>query len=295
MAQNLLKAGYKVVVWNRTAEKCKPLVEAGATLASSPAEVARSADVTFGMLADPFAAYMVACQLPDSIASGLSPGKGYVDVSTVDGITAMRVADGIREKGAQYLEAPVSGSKGPAEKGELIFLGAGDEELYSRIKHPLEVMGKASLYLGEEGAGANMKLVVNMVMGSMMASFAEGINLAEKSGLSAKDFLKVVSLGAISSPMFSLKGSAMVERDFPTAFPLKHQEKDLRLALELAEEMGANAAVADAAYMQYRDSVDMGLGDQDFSAVLEAVSLEMDDLYTNPEFRMIRSVEENDS
>mmetsp|Transcript_13682 Transcript_13682/g.35150 ORF Transcript_13682/g.35150 Transcript_13682/m.35150 type:complete len:406 (+) Transcript_13682:156-1373(+) len=270
MALNLVRAGYSVVVWNRSTAKCVPLKEAGAVVARSPAEVARQSDVVFGMLSDPFAAYSVACR-PGGVVEGLCEGKGYVDVSTVDPFTARQIQDGVRAAGAQFLEAPVSGSKGPAEQGQLIFLTAGTRELYDRVAHPLEVMGKASFYLGDVGKGANMKLVVNMIMGSMMAAFSEGMALAERTGLSQQDLLDVVSLGAIASPMFALKGPAMMEGSFPAAFPLKHQAKDLRLALEVAELMEAELPVSDATLGAYERAERLGLGEQDFSAVLRAL------------------------
>ncbi|KXZ52284.1 hypothetical protein GPECTOR_10g916 [Gonium pectorale] len=194
MTRNLLKMGYEVVVWNRNPDKCKPLADEGAKVASSPREVAAAATYTFAMLSDPEAALDVAMR-PDGVVAGLAPGKGYVDVSTVDAGTSQAVAAAVRAAGGAFLEAPVSGSKGPAEQGKLIFLTAGDEALYHAVAAPLDAMGKARFFLGAEGAGANMKLVVNMVMGSMMTSFAEGLALADKArrqGLGDADFSAVM-------------------------------------------------------------------------------------------------------
>lgn len=271
MANNLLKAGYEVVVWNRNADKCAPLVAAGAKLASTPAEVAKRSDYTFAMLSDPPAALEVACGT-NGIVSGLSAGKGYVDVSTIDVDTARSIAAAVRGTGASFLEAPVSGSKGPAEQGKLIFLTAGDESLFSAVAAPLDVMGKAKFYLGEVGAGAKMKLVVNMVMGSTMAAFAEGMVLADKSGLKSEDLLEVLSLGAIACPMFALKGPGMAKGgSYPPAFPLKHQQKDMRLALLLGDELSLALPVAATANAQYLAARGEGRGDEDFCAVIEAV------------------------
>lgn len=281
MALNLVKAGYEVVVWNRSPEKCVPLKEAGAAVVSSATEVARRSDVVFGMLSDPFAAYSVACR-PGGLAAGLCEGKGYVDVSTVDPFTAIQISQGIRATGAQYIEAPVSGSKGPAEAGQLIFLSAGDKELFDRVQHPLEVMGKASFFLGEVGCGANMKLVVNMMMGTMMAALSEGMTLAERSGLSKSDLLDVISLGAISSPMFSLKGPAMAAGDFPTAFPLKYQTKDLRLAMEVASLLEIDLPVSDATLSAYERAQRLNFGEQDFSALIKSVQIDDKKLRMDP-------------
>lgn len=275
MAQNLLKAGCDLTVWNRTKSKCDPLISLGAKYNSSPEEVAASCDFTFAMLADPRSAVDVACG-KHGAANGLGPGKGYVDVSTVDGITSKLISGHVKSTGALFLEAPVSGSKKPAEDGQLIFLTAGDKDLYDTISPFLDIMGKSRFYLGNVGNGAAMKLVVNMIMGSMMASFSEGLLLTEKVGLDPKVLVEVVSQGAISAPMYSTKGPSMIQSLYPTAFPLKHQQKDMRLALGLAESVSQSTPIAAAANELYKVAKSHGLGDQDFSAVIEALKAKME-------------------
>ncbi|XP_058193928.1 glyoxylate/succinic semialdehyde reductase 2, chloroplastic isoform X2 [Rhododendron vialii] len=283
MAQNLIKAGRSngdcrcrcdVTVWNRTESKCSPLISLGAKYKSSPKEVAASCDVTFAMLADPQSALDVACG-EDGAAKGLSPGKGYVDVSTVDGATSKLIGTRIKATGALFLEAPVSGSKKPAEDGQLIFLTAGDRSLFETVAPLLDIMGKSRFFLGDVGNGAAMKLVVNMIMGSMMASFSEGLLLSERVGLDPKVLVEVVSQGAISAPMFSMKGPSMVQSLYPTAFPLKHQQKDLRLALGLAESVSQPTPIAAAANELYKVAKSRGLSDEDFSAVIEALKVKL--------------------
>ncbi|KAE8651287.1 glyoxylate/succinic semialdehyde reductase 2, chloroplastic isoform X2 [Cucumis sativus] len=274
MAQNLIKSGCDVTVWNRTKSKCDPLINLGAKYQSSPQEVAASCDVTFAMLADPNSALEVACG-ENGAASGMSPGKGYVDVSTVDDTTSKLISARIKDTGALFLEAPVSGSKKPAEDGQLIFLTAGDKSLYETVAPFLDIMGKSRFYLGDVGNGAAMKLVVNMIMGSMMAAFSEGLLLSEKVGLDPNDVVEVVSQGAISAPMYKLKGPAMIKSQYPTAFPLKHQQKDLRLALGLAESVSQSTPIAAAANELYKVAKSRGLSDQDFSAVIEALKVKL--------------------
>ncbi|CAL9062746.1 unnamed protein product [Musa banksii] len=270
MAINLLKAGCDVTVWNRTKSKCNHLIDLGAKYEPSPAEVASSCDVTFAMLADPESAVDVACGTNGAV-KGMGSGKGYVDASTVDGATSKLISKHIRDTGASFLEAPVSGSKKPAEDGQLIFLTAGDASLYEIASPLLDIMGKSRFYLGEVGNGAAMKLVVNMIMGSMMASFSEGLLLSEKVGLDPNVLIEVISQGAISAPMFAVKGPSMVKATYPTAFPLKHQQKDLRLALGLAESVTQPMPVAAAANELYKVAKSYGLSDHDFSAVIEAL------------------------
>jgi 3-hydroxyisobutyrate dehydrogenase-like beta-hydroxyacid dehydrogenase len=138
-------------------------------VASTPAEVIRECSVTFAMLADPPAALAV-MEGPDGVASAMGPGKAYVDASTVDESTSQKIASMITEAGGRFLEAPVSGSKKPAIDGQLIFLAAGDESLFDECKPAFDVMGKEAIFLGDVGAGARMKLAVNMIMGTMMCA-----------------------------------------------------------------------------------------------------------------------------
>ncbi|XP_021716469.1 glyoxylate/succinic semialdehyde reductase 2, chloroplastic-like [Chenopodium quinoa] len=270
MAQNLIKAGCDVTVWNRTKSKCDPLISLGATYKPSPEEVAASCDVTFAMLADPDSAMDVACG-KNGAANGMGPGKGYVDISTVDDGTSKLISERIKATGASFLEAPVSGSKKPAEDGQLIFLTAGDQSLYEKVTPLLDIMGKSKFYLGDIGNGATMKLVVNMIMGSMMASFSEGLLLSEKVGLDPSVLVEVITQGAISAPMYKLKGPSMIQSQYPTAFPLKHQQKDLRLALGLAESVSQPIPIAAATNELYKIAKSRGLSEQDFSAVIEAL------------------------
>ncbi|CAI0419547.1 unnamed protein product [Linum tenue] len=270
MAQNLLKAGCDVTVWNRTKSKCDPLISLGAKYKPSPEEVAAECDVTFAMLADPDSAGFCVCVCV-LILMFMNFTASYVDVSTVDGGTSKLINQRIKSTGASFLEAPVSGSKKPAEDGQLIFLTAGDKPLYDLASPFLDIMGKSRFYLGDVGNGAAMKLVVNMMMGSMMATLAEGLLLSEKVGLDPNVLVEVLSQGAISAPMYSMKGPSMIKSAYPTAFPLKHQQKDMRLALGLAESVSQPTPIAAAANELYKVAKARGLSDDDFSAVIESL------------------------
>lgn len=270
MAANLLQNGFKVTVWNRTLSKCEELVELGASIGSTPAEVVKKCKYVIAMLSDPPAALSVVFG-KDGVLEQVCTGKGYIDMSTVDVATSTKICEAIIEKSGRFLEAPVSGSKKPAEDGQLIILAAGDKSLYDEIMPSFDVMGKKAFFLGEVGNGAKMKLVVNMIMGSMMNAFSEGLALADKSGLSQATLLDVLELGAIANPMFKLKGPAMILGKFPPAFPLKHQQKDMRLALALGDEVEVSMPVAAAANEAFKKARSLGLSDQDFSAVYDVV------------------------
>ena len=168
-------------------------------------------------------------------------------------------------------QAPVSGTKKPAIDGTLIILTAGARQLYDTALPAFDEMGKKSYFLGDVGNGAKMKLVVNMVMGSMMGGFCEGLALAKESGLELAELLDVLSIGALSNPMFNIKGPSMLQHEYPPAFPLKHQQKDTRLALALGDEVGQATPVAAAANELFKKARQMGLADADMSGVFEAV------------------------
>ncbi len=270
MAQNLLRTGAELRVWNRTAAKCSALVSAGAVLCSTSREVCANSDVTFAMLADPAVAREVFFAESGAL-SGLGKGHDYVDMSTVDPGTSCLLAEAATAAGARFLEAPVSGTQKPAEDGTLIILAAGSSDLYADVTSALEAMGKLNLWLGKIGQGARMKLVVNMIMGGMMTAFGEGMALAAQAGLETSELLSVLAAGAMANPMFDGKGPAMTRGEFPTAFPLKHMQKDLRLALALGDELAQplpNAAAANSTFIRARHA---GLADHDFSAVYKVI------------------------
>ena len=270
IARNLIRAGFDVTVWNRSPDKGKALEELGATVAKTPRAVIEACPVTFAMLADPAAAEAV-CFGTDGVLEGIRAGKGYVDMSTVDATTSRRIGAAVIARGGRFLEAPVSGSKKPAEEGTLVILTGGDRSLYDEAMPAFEKMGQKVLYLGETGNGANMKLVVNMVMEGMMAAFCEGLSLGEKAGLGLADMIDVLGAGALANPMFKLKGELIIKGEFPTAFPLKHMQKDLRLAVALGDQLNHPLYSAAAANEGFKRAKEMGLGDEDFTAVYKAV------------------------
>lgn len=271
MAKNLLKAGFRVTVWNRSPEKCAELAALGAGVAATPAEVTSSCLITFAMLADPAAAHAV-CFGPGGALDGIGAGRGYVDMSTVDAATAREIGAAISAKGGRFVEAPVSGSKKPAEDGTLIILAAGDRQLFDEALPFFEKMGKKSLFLGELGSGAQMKLIVNMTMGGMMTIFCEALALAGKAGLSSADLLDVIDAGAMANPMFKMKGAQIAQGAFDPAFPLKHMQKDLRLAVALGDTLGQPLFCAAAANESFKKAKAQGLSDQDFCAVFRAIA-----------------------
>jgi glyoxylate/succinic semialdehyde reductase len=271
MAANLIKAGFKVTVWNRTADRCAVLAGLGCAVADSPRAAAECSDVVIAMMADPRAVLSVR-DGADGVIAGLKPGAGYLDMSTVDAETSQESARMTHQKGALFLEAPVAGSRKPAEDATLTIMAAGDRALYDTALPALEAMGKKILFLGDVGNAARMKLANNLVMSGMLTALCEGMALASGSGLDTAQFLEVLDSGAVSNPMFRLKGPQIAANsEFPTAFPLKHMQKDLRLALRLAEEIGQPLFVTAAVNELYKKAVAEGFGESDFAAVSRVI------------------------
>ncbi|CAL1408031.1 unnamed protein product [Linum trigynum] len=275
MSMSLIKKGFKVTVWNRTLSRCDELVEMGASVGETPAAVVKKCKITIAMVSDPAAALSVVFD-KDGVLEEISSGKGYMEMSTIDPETSCKISEAITSKGGSFVEAPVSGGYKHAENGQLVIIAAGDKALFEEAIPALNVMGKKSFYLGQVGNAARMKLVVNLIMGTMMTTFSEGIGLAERSGLNPSDLLDILDVGAMATPLLKAKGPNMIKSNFPTAFPLKHQQKDMRLALALGDENAVSTPVAAAANEAYKKARSMGLGNLDFSAVLEVVKLYKD-------------------
>ncbi|MCB5160472.1 NAD(P)-dependent oxidoreductase [Marinomonas algarum] len=270
MAVNLIKAGFNVTVWNRNPAKTDELVALGAAHGSTPKAVAEQCDLTFAMVSDPEAALAI-CQGKEGVAAGIGEGRGYIDMSTVDDTTSQAIARAITQAGGRFLEAPVSGTKKPAEDGTLIILAAGDESLYQDALPAFEVMGKMSPYLGEVGQGANMKLVVNMMMGGMLSIFSEGLSLGLKAGLTGDQILDVVGAGAMANPMFAGKGAMLLNENYTTSFPLKHMQKDMRLAVALGDKLDQPMPTAAIANEAFKQALKAGFGDEDIAAIYKTV------------------------
>jgi glyoxylate/succinic semialdehyde reductase len=271
MAGRLVDAGFDTTVWNRTRERCKALEEKGAKVAETPAQVVESCDIVFACTSDPSSARALVFG-EKGVLAGISAGKKFVDMSTVDEQTAQEIGKAVKAKGGYFLEAPVAGSKGPALQGQLVILSAGDAVLKNEAQSAFDVLGKRTFFLGEEvGGGARMKIVINMMMGINMVALCEGLAVGTKAGLKGSDIIDVIKESAIASPMYGLKGPKMLEGDYAVNFPLKHEQKDLRLAVGLGDQVEQPLPMAAAANETMKAAIAIGKGDEDFSAVYEAV------------------------
>jgi 3-hydroxyisobutyrate dehydrogenase-like beta-hydroxyacid dehydrogenase len=295
MAARLLSEGVAgtpntppLVIWNRTNSKCTTFQsrfpDHNVIIKNSPKEVIEACAITYSILSTPEAAKSV-FDAEDGVLAGISSGHAVVDCATLAEADMQRMNDAITAAGGRFLEAPVSGSKVPALTGALIFLCAGSLDLFNEVKDTgLKAMGKASHFFGTEvGAGTRAKLVVNSLMGTMLAAFGEGLALSQAVGLDPSLMIEVIGQGAIASPVYALKGPKMIAGDHAPNFPLKHASKDMTLAKEMAKKAGVEYSVmnqAESLLRSARDDTDLNLADEDFSAVFEKIHKESTSEYS---------------
>ena len=267
MTRNLLKAGMEVRAWNRSREKAEPLAEDGATVADSPAEAAEGADFLLTMLAD---ADTIADVVDGGVFSALSGDGVWLQMSTVGIEGTERLKGMARDSGVALVDAPVLGTKAPAEGGQLIVLASGPEELRKRSEAVFEPMASKVVWLGEAGAGSRLKLVVNNWIVGLLGVLAETISLAEATGVDPERFLETIEGGPLGLPYAQMKGNMMIEEQFPTSFSLKLARKDAALVLDAARANGLELVVAEAVAARFDAAISSGHGDEDMASVYEA-------------------------
>lgn len=266
MAKNLIKAGFEVVVYNRTKSKETELIEAGATSADSPEHLLEICDVVFTMLSNDDAVKEV-FEGKSGLLAKEQPGKLLIDMSTVAPDTSRYLSEICRKHQLDFLEAPVSGSVKPAQDGTLIILVGGSAVSYQKAKPFFDVLGKLSIHLGDNGVGSSAKLAINYLLGLNLQGLAETVLFAEKNGVSREDMLTIVNEGACGNGITKLKTSSILNNSFPAAFALKHLVKDLRLA----KEAGLDAPLIHPLFESFNHAQDMGLGDEDVMAILKSL------------------------
>ncbi|MDA8162661.1 MAG: NAD(P)-dependent oxidoreductase [Desulfobacteraceae bacterium] len=266
MARNILKAGYEIIVYNRTQEKTGPLARDGAKVGMSPMEVAEWSDVVILMLTGPEAIDSVLGD-EDGLLRGMSKGGMIINMSTVAPAYTRSLAAKLETNGIVLIDAPVSGSRKPAEDGTLIILAGGPQEKIKRLESVFLTMGKRIVYCGEVGQGSGMKMAVNLLLAIMMAGLSEAVSLGERLGLNTETVLETILSGPLGCGLFNLKVDMLKNNVFPPQFPLKHMAKDLGFIMDTADENGISIQVGKAAWQLYQKGLEKGLGDQDVAVV----------------------------
>jgi len=274
MAENLLKSGSSVTVYNRTRARAEEMKSLGARVADTAADAARGSDVVISMVSDPAAVRDVILGHGGAV-EGLGQGAVLIDCSTIDPKTTMEVSEAARSRGASFLDAPVTGSKIGAEKGELIMIVGGTPELIASVQDVFDVISKKVVIAGPTGSGVWMKLCFNTLVGQMIVGISQAVVTAKAAGLDPRVFLDLVMSGAIQSPFYAWKGGCILDRDFSTNFSTKLMRKDADLAIGAARDLGIPLIATESVRDALDRAIEAGYGEDDmcsYARVLEQLA-----------------------
>ena len=273
MASNLLKAGYKLTVWNRSAEKCKPFARKGARLAESPADAIRDVDLVIYMLSNDQAVEEVVFGA-NGILSGIKEGQIAMDMSTVLPATSLREQQAYSNRGVNFLDAPVFGSKTESAKAKLWIMAAGKRHTFEKVKPVLQHLGQTVHYFGKNGNATAMKLVGNLIVALELEALSEGLVLARKAGLDLSTVMEVVKVADFRSPLLASNGQNILKRDFSTSFALKLMLKDAGLIEKFAGSLRSPIPGLRVVEKNLKSAVALGFEKENASAVIKALEKE---------------------
>jgi 3-hydroxyisobutyrate dehydrogenase len=266
MARNLVRAGHEVTIWNRTEAKARALEQDGAHVALSPDAAVAGAEIVLTMLADAHAVDSV--MLAGGGLAAVADGALWIQSSTVGVAATERLAEEAGERGITFVDAPVLGTKKPAEDGQLFMLASGPEEARARCEPVFDAISRGHVWLGEAGLGTRLKLVANSWILCTIENLSETFVLAQTLGVDPRSFLDAISGGGMDMPYAHLKGEAILNQDFPPSFPLEHARKDVALILDAAGDV--ELPLVRTTLQQFDRALELGHGDEDMSAVYYA-------------------------
>jgi 3-hydroxyisobutyrate dehydrogenase len=270
MARNLMEAGFGLTVWNRTASKAEPFAEEGATVAKTPADLAGQCDVTIICVSDTPDVEAVLLG-ENGVIDGVQAGSLVIDCSTISPIRTQEFAALLADKGVHMLDAPLSGGSEGAAKGTLSIMVGGDAEQFERAQPFLQAMGKSITHVGGNGAGQMVKLVNQILVVNGMLALGEAFLFAQAGGLDLEKTLRAVEGGAAGSWALSYRGPQIIERDWRPGFMVDLQQKDLRLILEAADQLGVPVMGCSTTFHLYRMLQNRGLGGEGNHALIRAL------------------------
>jgi 3-hydroxyisobutyrate dehydrogenase-like beta-hydroxyacid dehydrogenase len=273
MVSNLLKAGYELTVWNRSVERNKPFAKKGARVADTPANAVRDVDLVMYSLSNDQAVEEVVFGA-NGILSGINAGQIAMDMSTVLPATNLREQEAYSKRGADFLDAPVFGSKKEAADAKLWIMAAGKRDAFEKVKPVLQHLGQTIHYFGKNGNAAAMKLVGNLIVALEMEALAEGLVLAQKAGLDLSTVMEVVKVADFRSPLLVGNGQNILKRDFSTSFALKLMLKDAGLIEKFAGGLQSPIPALGVVQKNLESAVALGFGKENASAVIKALEKE---------------------
>jgi len=273
MVSNLLKAGYELTVWNRSVERSKPFARKGARVADTPANAVRDVDLVMYSLSNDQAVEEVVFGA-NGILSGINAGQIAIDMSTVLPATSLREQEAYSKRGADFLDAPVFGSKKEAADAKLWIMAAGKRDAFEKVKPVLQHLGRTIHYFGKNGNAAAMKLVGNLIVALEMEALAEGLVLAQKAGLDLNTVMEVVKVADFRSPLLVGNGQNILKRDFSPSFALKLMLKDADLIEKFAGSLQSPIPALRVVQKNLESAVALGFGKENASAVIKALEKE---------------------
>lgn len=269
LAQHLLEENQSLLVYNRSPEKSEELRDRGADVAASAQQLVEQCEICLLFLSDADAIHMVL----DAISPAAFKDTMLIQMGTIAPEESRNIAERVRKQKGRYLECPVLGSLPEARSGKLILMAGGSEQDFDTALPLLELIGNEPQHIGDIGQGATVKLAMNQLIAGLTASFALSLALVEKEGIETEQFMKIVRDSALYAPTFDKKLSRMLDRDFDNPnFPTKHLAKDTRLFLAVAEELGLDTSALQGIETLLQKTLDMGLDNTDYSAIMAAVS-----------------------
>jgi 3-hydroxyisobutyrate dehydrogenase-like beta-hydroxyacid dehydrogenase len=271
MVARLLTKGHTVTGFNRTHSKADSLIGKGMRWASSPREVASAAEITFAMVTDS-AALRAIVEGPDGVLNGLGAGKIFVDISTVAPAVSRALAEKVRSKGADMLDAPVSGSVVTLQQGKLSVMVGGRAETFARVKPVLEDIGPKVTHVGDNGLALAMKIALNLQLAVQMMAFSEGVLLAEKSGIMRGTAVDVMVHSAIASPMVEYRGPFVLESPPEAWFNVNMMQKDMLLAMDLGRQLDVPLPTTAVSNEFLTAARGMGMAKKDFACVFDVLA-----------------------
>ncbi|MBM4296233.1 MAG: NAD(P)-dependent oxidoreductase [Deltaproteobacteria bacterium] len=271
MVKRLLDAGHSVTGYNRTKSKAQWLLDAGMKWADSPRAVAHSCDVVLSMIANNSALRAVT-EGSDGILAGLRAGKIYIEMSTVSPAAIRELAKQVEAKGADMLDAPVSGSSITLEEGKLSFMVGGKREIFEKVLPYLQAIGPKATYVGGHGLAASMKIATNLSLAVQMLAFSEGLLLAEKSGIARATAVEVLLNSVMASPMVKYRGPFVLKMPDEAIFDVNMMQKDLLLALEMGRQLDVPLPTTAITNQMLTTTRAMGMADKDFAVMFEALA-----------------------
>jgi 3-hydroxyisobutyrate dehydrogenase-like beta-hydroxyacid dehydrogenase len=271
MVSRLLERGHSVSGYNRTKSKAQWLIDKGMRWAESPRAVAAASEITLSMVTNSQALAEIA-DGSNGVIEGLSAGKVWVEMSTAGPDLSRRLAARVREKGADMLDAPVSGSVITLEQGKLSIMVGGRAETFEKVKPLLLDIGPKVTHVGENGLALVMKIATNLSLSAQMLAFSEGVLLAEKSGIKREVAVEVLTHSAIASPMVQYRGPFVLKMPDEAWFDVNMMQKDLNLALELGRQVNVSLPTTTIANEYLTAARSLGLAKQDFAIIFEVLA-----------------------